>query len=261
MKNISAILLAAGTGSRLMPLTKSWPKCLMPIQKIPLLEFWLSDLWENDIKQAIVNTCHHGDIVSEFLSRPRFRDWVQNSREDVLLGTAGTIRKNIKMLAGQTILMAHADNWSGFNLTKLLDHHKYHKESGCLITMLLFNTDTPKSCGIVELDKKNKVIAMHEKKDEPRGNLANGAIYVLEPDVIDWISQHETAKDFSLDVLPNFMGKIYGLLNSSFHRDIGTISNLILAQKDPKKKTCWERPDKWQKSFERNPIHKQINCS
>ena len=57
------------------------------------------------------------------------------------------------------------------------------------------------------------------------------------------------------------MGKIYGLLNSSFHRDIGTISNLILAQKDPKKQTCWERPDKWQKSFERNPIHKQINCS
>ena len=67
MKNISAILLSAGTGSRLMPLTKSWPKCLMPIHKIPLLEFWLSDLWENDIKQAIVNTCHHGDIVSEFL--------------------------------------------------------------------------------------------------------------------------------------------------------------------------------------------------
>ena len=156
MKNISAILLAAGTGSRLMPLTKSWPKCLMPIHKIPLLEFWLSDLWENDIKQAIVNTCHHEDIVSDFLSRPRFRDWVQNSREDVLLGTAGTIRKNIKMLAGQTILMAHADNWSGFNLTKLLDHHKYHKESGCLITMLLFNTDTPKSCGIVELDRKKR---------------------------------------------------------------------------------------------------------
>ena len=96
MKNISAILLAAGTGSRLMPLTKFWPKCLMPIHKIPLLEFWLSDLWENDIKQAIVNTCHHGDIVSDFLSRPRFRDWVQNSREDVLLGTAGTIRKNKK---------------------------------------------------------------------------------------------------------------------------------------------------------------------
>lgn len=161
MKNISAILLAAGTGSRLMPLTKFWPKCLMPIHKIPLLEFWLSDLWENDIKQAIVNTCHHGDIVSDFLSRPRFRDWVQNSREDVLLGTAGTIRKNKKMLAGQTILMAHSDNWSGFNLTKLLDHHKYNKESGCLITMLLFNTNTPKSCGIVELDKKNRVIAMH----------------------------------------------------------------------------------------------------
>ena len=57
------------------------------------------------------------------------------------------------------------------------------------------------------------------------------------------------------------MGKIYGVLNSSFHRDIGTISNLILAQKDPKKQTCWERPDKWQKSFEKNPIHKQINCS
>ena len=258
MKKTSAIILAAGEGTRLMPLTSEWPKCLMPIHKVPLLEFWLSDLRFSGVREAIVNTCYHGDLVSEFLSRPRFKNWVVNFKEETLLGTAGTIRKNINLLRDKTVLMAHADNWSGFDLSKLLTFHRKETAKGSLITMLLFNTTTPESCGIVELNQDNIVTNMYEKEIVKRGNIANGAVYVIEPEVVNWITETENIDDFSLDVLPHFMGRISGIMNDSFHRDIGALPMLRIAQKDPMRKLFWKEKDTWQLIFEKNPVHKNI---
>jgi mannose-1-phosphate guanylyltransferase len=94
-KNLSVLLLAAGVGSRLMPLTNSWPKCLMPIGKKPLLEYWLSIFYKLDINKVMVNLHYQSEIVESFLQRDRFKDWVSSDFEPILLGTAGTLKKNM----------------------------------------------------------------------------------------------------------------------------------------------------------------------
>ena len=81
-----ALLLAAGLGTRLKPLTDIWPKCLMPVQNRPLLEYWLSALKEIGIEQVLINTHHHADEVAKFLDRKQYSGWVTISQEKKLLG-------------------------------------------------------------------------------------------------------------------------------------------------------------------------------
>ena len=64
---VRALLLAAGLGSRLRPLTERWPKCLMPIGKRPLLEFWLETLYLINVRGVLINLHHHSEIVKEFI--------------------------------------------------------------------------------------------------------------------------------------------------------------------------------------------------
>ena len=94
MNKVKALLLAAGLGTRLRPLTDEWPKCLMPIGDRPLLEYWLETLYSTNVRKVLVNMHHHSEIVQEFLNRPRFKDWVSSVYEETLLGTAGTLREN-----------------------------------------------------------------------------------------------------------------------------------------------------------------------
>lgn len=111
MKEVNALLLAAGLGSRLKPFTNQWPKCLMPIGGRPLLEYWLCSLYRSDVKRVIVNSHHHQIAVTQFLQRRQFDNWVIPVAEPTLLGTAGTLRENRILLRGDTVLLAHADNW------------------------------------------------------------------------------------------------------------------------------------------------------
>ena len=71
---------------------------------------------------------------------------------------------------------------------------------------------------------------MTEKSCNAHGNLANAAIYILEPEVIDWISKNPTINDISTQVLPRYMGRISTWHNTGVHIDIGNIDNLKLAQ-------------------------------
>ena len=89
--SVRALLLAAGTGSRLYPLTDDWPKPLMPIRGRPLLEYWLESLRSVGIRDVLVNVHHHAEQMVRFLDRPCYQEWVSTDHETRLLGTAGTL--------------------------------------------------------------------------------------------------------------------------------------------------------------------------
>ncbi|MGC8045248.1 sugar phosphate nucleotidyltransferase, partial [Salmonella enterica] len=75
------------------------------------------------------------------------------------------------------------------------------------LTMMLFETPDPRSCGIVELDANGVVQAFHEKVPEPPGRLANAAVYLLEPEVLDFLdSLGRPEIDFSTEVIPHYLG-------------------------------------------------------
>ncbi len=99
--------------------------------------------------------------------------------------------------------------------------------------MMTFNTTEPEACGIVELDERGLVRAFHEKVKNPPGDLANAAVYILSPSVMDFLTGlGKEVIDFSTEVLPHFMGRINVFHNEIYHRDIGTVESLLIAQNE-----------------------------
>jgi mannose-1-phosphate guanylyltransferase len=117
-----------------------------------------------------------------------------------------------------------------FEVNKFIDAHR-SRAIGAEITMMTFKTDTPQSCGIVELDSRGVVQQFHEKVDNPPGDLANAAVYIFEPTVISFlVSLGQNVIDISTEVLPAYLGRIQTFLNDDYHRDIGTPESLALAE-------------------------------
>jgi mannose-1-phosphate guanylyltransferase len=256
---LKTILLASGLGERLRPFTDVLPKCLMPIDGVPLLEYWLASMHKLDIHDVLVNVHFRSADVINFLSRPRFSQWVTYTEEKNLLGTAGTIRANLDFLRNSSCFLAHADNWCCCNFQSFINFHRFDRPRNTSITMMTFTSDDPRSCGIVETDKNGIVICFHEKVRRPPSNKANAAVYLIEPEVIEWIEENENVKDFSTEVIPSFIGNIATWHNHSIHRDIGTIDSLLRAQHDIKPSLPWSDKDKWQKSFDCHDIHRMIS--
>jgi mannose-1-phosphate guanylyltransferase len=208
------------------------PKCLVPIRRRPLLDYWLDLLFGASIERVLVNTHWLADKVEAHIAGSKWRDRVDLVHERELLGTGGTMLANRHYFAGQPFLTAHADNLTDFDVERLVAAHR-SRPPRCVMTMLAFRGDDPSSCGIVELDAKGTVIGFHEKVENPPGNLANAAVYVIEPQVIEFIaSLGKSGVDFSTEVIPSFIGRIAAVETPGYHRDIGNLQSLERAEKE-----------------------------
>ncbi|MBM3206745.1 MAG: nucleotidyltransferase family protein [Candidatus Staskawiczbacteria bacterium] len=239
---MNAILLAGGCGTRLKPITNTIPKCMVSINGKPLIDYWLETLLENPkplIHKVLINTHHLPEIVREHIHKSKWKRFISLVHEEVLLGTGGTILKNRDFFLNQAFFVAHADNLTKFSLEDFIKAHK-NRASKVEITAMTFNTDSPKSCGIIVINKNNLVTSFIEKPNNPKSNLANGAVYIFEPSVITFIASLKKDEiDISRDILPNYVGKMDTFHNETYHRDIGTLESLLLAEQDCRNKVFY----------------------
>ena len=224
-----AMLLAAGLGTRLRPLTDTIPKCLVSIKGQALLGIWLERLSQAGIGPFLVNTHYLSERVQTFVAASPYRDQVTLVYEDKLRGTAGTLISNLDYFEGQDGLLIHADNYSLADFDGFLQAHQ-RRPTGCLMTMMTFRSDTPSSCGIVKLDARGVVVDFHEKVANPPGNLANGAVYLLSAELLQTLaSELSGVVDFSTEVLKKLIGQIYTYETKEIFLDIGTPESYELA--------------------------------
>jgi len=227
-----ALLLAAGMGLRLLPITATTAKCMVEINGRPLLDYWLELLLEGGVERVLVNTHWLEDQVIAFVKTSRWAGRVDLVHEEELLGTGGTVLANRDWLAGKPFIVAHADNLTDFDVRGFISAH-HGRPADHAITMLGFRTDTPRSCGILELDRRNTVVAFHEKVENPPGNLANGAVYIFEPEVVATIASFgRPIVDLSTEIIPRYVGRILCVETRGYHRDIGTPESLASAIAD-----------------------------
>lgn len=227
---MKALLLAAGLGTRLRPITDKIPKCLVPVHGRPLLSYWFEMLFTDGVGRALVNTHHHAEAVNEFVAQSPWRDRVELVYEDQLLGTGGTVLRNRKWFGQEAFMVVHADNLSRFPAHDFIAAHR-NRPARAAMTMMTFDTDAPQSCGIVELDARGLVQRFHEKVVNPPGNRANGAVYIIEPEIVDFAAGlGREFVDLSVDVIPHFLGRIATYHNTGYHRDIGTLDSLRKAE-------------------------------
>ncbi len=206
-----------------------------------------------------MNLHHHAEQVDSFLKRSICKGWLFGFRESNLLGTAGTLRAIQPSLdSSGPIMVIHADNWSHCDLGQFLNFHKKLRPAKTVISMMTFETDIPRQCGITKLDESGKLVQFYEKVNNPPGTRANAAIYIIEPEVIDWLKLHPKISDFSTEVIPNYLGRIACWHHDGLHRDIGTFKPLIDAQKDPPHPSFSNESDNWLEEFRPHSIHSEL---
>lgn len=241
-----ALLLAAGYGRRLRPLTDVLPKCLAPIRGRPLLEYWLTALVEAGVERIVVNTHYKSDLVEAYLAAGPFAERVALVHEPELLGTGGTLIANAHRFDEGPLLVAHADNLSIFDVKAFSDAHAGRPPEAAL-TMMTFTTDTPASCGIVTTDRCGMVDGFHEKVADPPGDRANAAVYIVEPEVVALAEAlGRPVVDLSTEVLPRLVGRMVTWHNATYHRDIGSLEAWRTAQSEfPGPVPVAPAPDPW----------------
>jgi len=224
---MKAFLLAAGHGTRLRPHTDSIPKCLLPIQGVPMLEIWLSLCRRHGISEILVNTHAHAAAVSEFLSHWKDGVRVTLVEETELFGSAGTLRANRRWVESEeTFWVFYADVLTCTDLTHMLRAHSPSDAA----TIGLYSVPDPERCGIVELDQNSVVTSFIEKPAHPRSNLAFAGIMIATQQLIQAIPEKAGA-DIAFDVLPRLTGKMRGYRVADYLLDIGTRENYDQAQK------------------------------
>jgi mannose-1-phosphate guanylyltransferase len=225
---MNAILLAAGFGTRLRPITDIIPKCLVPIKGKPLIEIWIEKLLKIGVDKILINTHYKYEQVEDYIKNSIYNKHITLAYESKLLGTAGTVINNLNFINNKELLLIHADNYTLDNFEKFIISHK-NRDLACLMTMMAFRTNQPEKCGIIEKNDNNILLKFYEKSKEIKGNLANGAIYILTPDLIELMIKNKYT-DFSTEVIPNLFGKINVFETVNNFIDIGSIENFLDAQ-------------------------------
>jgi mannose-1-phosphate guanylyltransferase len=219
---IKALLLAAGYGKRLRPITYHTSKCLVKIKGRPLLDYWLEELETIPGIESIINTHWLSDEVGDFIFYSSRVVNIKTSYETSLLGSGGTLLKHRKWLMDSDLfLIIYADNYTNVSLKELIEQHI---SSNLDVTCCTFISSNPSSCGILELDESNNVIGFEEKPENPRSEVASAGIFAVTPDpFFSVVDQLKNVKDIAKDILPHLKMSTFPI--TGFFKDIGTLES------------------------------------
>lgn len=224
---MKAFLLAAGHGTRLRPLTDNIPKCLLPVQGIPLLQIWLDLCHRFGIDQVLINVHAHADVVLGFLQKHTKGTRVHVVAEERLLGSAGTLLSNRQWVQSEDCFWVfYADVLNRVDLGAMLRMHHSRKLAA---TIGVCRVRDPARCGVVDVSENGIVCDFVEKPSKPRSNLAFAGLLVGTPLLLDLIPRKQPA-DLGFDVFPELVGRMLAYEISEYLIDIGTVENYRKAQ-------------------------------
>jgi mannose-1-phosphate guanylyltransferase len=225
---MKAFLLAAGNGTRLRPLTDTVPKCLLPIQGVPLLEIWLNNCKAAGITDVLVNVHAHAKAIREFAATQQSGVGVRVAEEPQLLGSAGTLAENHDFVAGENAFyVLYADVLTNVDLQEM---QKFHQQHRLPVTLGICQVPDPTRCGIVTVDKNAIVRDFVEKPKQPVTNWAFSGVMIAGPELLHCFPNQQRPADIGFDLLPKMVGRMAAYRITEYLLDIGTMPNYQAAQ-------------------------------
>ena len=188
-----AMVLAAGHGRRLAPLTDTLPKPLMPVGGRPLLEHVLTFLRTGGIEEVVINLHHLGARIEEAIGDGRAHGLtVRYSREPVIRDTGGGIKQAEPLLAGEPVVVAHGDSLLDLSLADVLASHRAR---GGIATIVVRPDADAARYGLVELDAQDRlrrIVGLPAATlDVPLRPFMFPGLQVFEPEVFGWMDAGE----------------------------------------------------------------------
>ena len=201
---MKAMILAAGQGTRLRPITDEIPKPMAPLAGKPLLEYNIELLKKHDVREIAINLHYRPEtITNHFGNGTKWGVQITYSWESKLLGTAGAVKKLESFFTDAPFLLLYGDNLSNCNLTRLIDFHQAKKG---IATIALYKREDVSQSGIAQLDKDARILRFLEKPrpEQVFSHFVNAGIYVLEPHILKYIPS-EQPYDFSRELFPKLL--------------------------------------------------------
>ncbi len=222
---MKAMILAAGVGSRLDPLTRAIPKPMVPVVNRPVIEHIVLDLKKHGFQEIMINLHYLGDVIQEGLGDgSRLGVQISYAQEDKLWGDAGSVKRSQAFFENETFLVVGGDDISDIDLSGLMALHREKHAASTIATTVV---DDPSQFGIVVTDEDGRITRFLEK---PKGgdvfsNTANTGVYIFEPDVFDLIPP-DTFWGFGNNVFPSLLASgrpLYGFATTAYWKDVGNL--------------------------------------
>ncbi len=230
---MKAVVMAGGAGSRLRPLTMGRPKPMVPLVNKPVMAHILDLLKRHNITRIAATLQYMAkDIQDYFGDGSTFDVELTYFIEDEPLGTAGSV-KNAQPFLDEPFVVISGDALTDIDLSALI---RFHREKGALVTIALYRVPNPLEYGVVITDSEGRITQFLEKPGwaEVISDWVNTGIYVLEPEVLDYIPAGQPF-DFSKDLFPMLLKKgapMFGYMASGYWCDIGNIQEYVRASFD-----------------------------
>jgi mannose-1-phosphate guanylyltransferase len=218
---VQALILAGGEGTRLRPLTTTYPKPVVPLVDRPFIGFMLDWLRGHGVEEVVMSCGHMAEGVRAVLGDgSRFGVELRFVEEPRPLGTGGAL-KFAEDLLDDRFLMLNGDVLTDLDLTAQIEQHA---RTGARATLALTPVEDPSAYGLVRLDADDQVTEFVEKPSADQidtNNISAGA-YVLERSVLDLLAPGRAAS-IERDVFPRLVGQgLYGYVGEGYWMDIGT---------------------------------------
>lgn len=234
-----ALILAAGQGTRLRPLTDDCPKPMVPINGQPLLGYLVGWLNCHRIQEVAINLHYRPQVITDYFGDgAAFGVKITYSYEDPILGTAGAARKLTSFFQDGPFVVVYGDVLTDLDLSALMAAHERNRQRdpSTGATISLMSVPNPTEVGLVDLAADGKIRRFVEKPraDEVFTDLANAGVMVVEPSLLELIPL-DTFYDFGLHLFPRLLAEgisLYGwiLPQHAYCLDIGTLEKYEQAQ-------------------------------
>ncbi|MBC08922.1 MAG: hypothetical protein CMQ39_01980 [Gammaproteobacteria bacterium] len=222
---MKAMILAAGLGKRLRPLTLKIPKALIEINQKALILYHLEKLEAIGVKEVIINLHYHGDMIKRFLRDGAFSDiQIVYSEESEVLETGGGIKKALPFFRDDPFICVNADVYTHFDFRYL----KQGLTSNSLGKLILVENPAHNPAGDFSLDSEGKLLLPNSAG---LVNLTFSGISVLSPELFDGFPNSKfPLADVFLKAIP--MGLLSGLKYDGPWYDVGSPERLNKLQKE-----------------------------
>ncbi|MDE3224107.1 MAG: nucleotidyltransferase family protein [Nitrospirota bacterium] len=231
---MKAIILAAGLGTRLRPLTETQPKPLLPVAGTPLIVWNLLLLRRHGVTEVLINLHHLGPMIEQTLGDGRrYGLTLTYSHEPAILGTGGGIKQAEPFFEGHPFLVLNGDTLLELDLGALM---QAHRERGALATMVLREDPDVERWGPVTVDQAGRILSI-----TGRGRTGSGAaqrlmfagVHVMHPRLLREVPAGRESSIIDAYVRAITEGEpVYGYRMAGYWSDVGTPERYAQAQRD-----------------------------
>jgi mannose-1-phosphate guanylyltransferase/phosphomannomutase len=234
------MLLAAGAGTRLRPLTYETPKPMVPVVNRPVIHHVLDNLLKHGVEEVMVNLHAHPEQVRGYCGDgSRWSLKLRYSYEPKLMGTAGSIKKVESFFKDGPFFVMSGDGVSDIDLTAMWN---FHRKRGAMATMATKRVDARFEYGVTITDGGQRIKGFLEKPSwsDVFSNKVNTGIYLFEPEVLKLIPKGRPY-DFGHDVWPKLLKMkkpIYAYETDAYWCDVGNLPEFRRCQIDTLDRTA-----------------------